>query len=59
MPSYRCRDVGIDCRFEAAADTEEELMRIIEEHAGKAHDMKTIPPDVMKKIKKAIREYHH
>ncbi len=55
MPSLRCKDVGLDCDFEATAATEEELLKKVAEHAEKVHDMKTIPPDVMDKVKKAIR----
>ncbi len=55
MPSLRCKDVGLDCDFEATAATEEELLKKVAEHAEKVHDMKTIPPDVLDKVKKAIR----
>ena len=44
------------CEFEATAKTEDELMKKIAEHAGKAHNMKTMPPDVMQKVKKAIKK---
>jgi predicted small metal-binding protein len=32
------------------------LMQIIALHAEKSHNMKTIPPDVMEKVKKAIKK---
>ncbi|MFC1864798.1 DUF1059 domain-containing protein [Chloroflexota bacterium] len=56
MPSFKCKDIGMSCEFEAAAKTEDELMKKIAEHAGKAHDMKIIPPDVVSKVKKAIKK---
>lgn len=56
MASFRCSDIGMDCAFEATARTEDELMKKIAEHARKAHNMKTIPPDVMRKVKKAIKK---
>ena len=56
MPSFMCKDVGMDCKFEAKAKTEDELMKKIAEHASKVHNMKTIPPDVMDKVKKAIKK---
>ena len=40
--------------FEATAKTEDELIKKIAEHANKAHNMKTIPPDVMAKVREAI-----
>jgi len=56
MPSFRCRDICASCRFEATAKTEDELLKKIAEHARKAHNMKTISPDVMKKVKNAIKK---
>ena len=55
MPSIKCKDVGLDCDFEVAADTEDELMKKIAEHAAEVHDMKTIPPEVIEKVKAAIK----
>ncbi len=56
MPSFKCRDIGMSCGFEASANTEAELMKIVADHAGKVHNMKTIPPDTMAKIKSAIKQ---
>ena len=56
MPSFKCKDTGMSCSFETTAKTEDELMKKIAEHAGKVHNMKTIPPDVMGKVKKAIKK---
>jgi len=46
----------MNCPFEATARTEEELMKKIAEHAATAHNMKTISPDMMAKVKKAIKK---
>ena len=51
----RCRDVGMDCDFIARADSEEELLKKAAEHASKTHGMKEIPPDVLSKVRAAIR----
>jgi predicted small metal-binding protein len=56
LPSFKCKDLGMNCPFEATAKTEDELMKKISEHAGKVHNMKTISPDMMTKIKKAIKK---
>jgi len=56
MPSFKCKDIGMSCGFEATARTNEELMKKIAEHASKAHGMKTIPPDVIAKVKNAIKK---
>jgi predicted small metal-binding protein len=51
----RCKDVGMDCDFEARAETEEEVLKQAAEHAAATHDMHEIPPDVLAKIRAAIR----
>jgi len=56
MPSFKCKDIGMACPFETNAKTEDELMKKIAEHAAKAHDIKTVPPELMAKIKKAIKK---
>ncbi len=54
--ALRCSDVGFDCGFEAQADTEEELMKKVAEHAAEVHDMKEISEEVAAKVKAAIRD---
>lgn len=51
-----CRDVGADCDFEARADSEEELFKILQDHAKSGHRMAEIPPELVEKVKGAIRE---
>ena len=36
----RCKDVGMDCDFEARAESEEEVLKQAAEHAAATHDMK-------------------
>lgn len=52
----RCRDVGVDCDAVIRAETEEELMRKVAEHAKTVHGMSEIPPDMIAKVKAAIKE---
>jgi predicted small metal-binding protein len=56
MPSFKCKDAGMACPFEASAPTEAQLMEKIAKHAKEAHGMKTIPSDMMEKVKKAIKK---
>lgn len=57
MPSFKCKDIGMACPFEATAETKDELMKKITEHAAKVHSMKPpFPPDMMEKIEKAIKK---
>jgi len=51
----RCRDVGMDCDFEARAETEEEILKKAAEHAKTVHNMKEIPEEVLVKVRAAIR----
>ncbi|MEM4408222.1 MAG: DUF1059 domain-containing protein [Candidatus Caldarchaeum sp.] len=52
----RCRDVGVDCDFEARGNTVDEVMQKCAEHAAKDHGMKEIPPEVADKVRAAIRD---
>jgi len=57
MPSFKCKDIGMACPFEATAKTEDELMKKIADHAAAAHNMKPpFPPEMMANIKKAIKK---
>ena len=55
MPSFVC--IGKDCKFETSAPTEGELMTKIAEHAKTAHKLDPIPPDMMVKVKAAIKKW--
>lgn len=56
MPSFKCKDIGMACNFEASAETEAELMKKVADHAKEVHKMDPIPPDVMEKVKKAVKK---
>ena len=55
MPSFACKDIGMDCKFQTTAPTEAELIKNIADHAKSAHKIDTVPPDLMAKIKKTIK----
>jgi len=54
--SMKCSDVGVACDFEARAETEAELMVKLQEHARTAHGFKDIPPELVAKVKAAIKD---
>jgi predicted small metal-binding protein len=54
--SIKCLDVGVDCDFEARAETEEQLMKKVAEHARTKHNITEIPPELVQKVKAAIRD---
>ncbi len=56
MPSIKCKDIGMKCGFELKDENQDELMQILALHAEKTHNIKTIPPDIMQKVQKAIKK---
>ena len=56
MASFKCKDVGMKCNFEVKDENQDELMQIIALHGEKSHDIKEIPPEMMEKVKKAIKK---
>lgn len=51
-----CKDVGFDCPGVIRAATEEEAVRMAAEHAKTVHGLQEISPEVVAKVKAAIRE---
>ena len=51
----RCRDVGLNCDFQARGDTEEEVLRQATIHARTAHQITDMPPELAEKVRAAIR----
>lgn len=52
----RCSDVGMDCDFAALADTEDELMELVAEHAERVHGIEEITPELQQKVVEAMDE---
>ncbi len=50
-----CRDVGVDCDYVAHGRTEEQLFKNAAEHGRSVHGMEQIPPEIVKKVRAAIR----
>jgi predicted small metal-binding protein len=55
MPSIKCKDIGMQCGFEVKDENQDELMQILALHAEKTHNLKQISPELMEKVKKAIK----
>ena len=53
--AIKCRDIGVDCDFEARAETVDELMKKCAEHAKSAHGVDDISPELVAKVQAAIR----
>ena len=56
MPSFMCKDIGIECPFEAHGTTNHELMRKFIHHAEPAHKMHVLSADVIFKVQNAIKK---
>jgi predicted small metal-binding protein len=52
----RCKDVGMDCNFEARGETVDDVMKQAAPHAKEVHKMDSIPPEVEQKIRASIRD---
>ena len=54
--SISCADAGSDCGWTATAETEEELLDKVAEHAKIDHKDLEITPELVKKIKSPIKD---
>ena len=55
MKILRCRDAGFDCKHEVRAESEEELLRQVAEHAQTVHDVE-VTPELVEQVKSLIRD---
>ncbi len=53
---FSCKDVGVLYGWEARAETDEELLKMIAEHGATEHDIKEITEEIKAKVNSAIRE---
>jgi predicted small metal-binding protein len=51
-----CRDVGFECDRVIRADTEEEALKLVAEHAKEVHSMQEVTPDVVEKVRAVMRD---
>jgi predicted small metal-binding protein len=51
----KCNDLNPGCKFEARGNTDEDVLKIAAQHAKTVHKMNEIPPDVLDKARKVIR----
>jgi predicted small metal-binding protein len=52
----RCREVGVDCDFEARGETEQEVLQKCAEHAKSAHGMDEISSELATKVKSSMHD---
>ena len=51
----KCKDVGINCTFEASGKTVDEVLKKAADHARKEHGVKRVTQDYLKSWKKLIK----
>ena len=51
-----CREIGFDCDGVIRAATEEEALRQAAEHARVVHNVAELTPQMVAKVKEAIRD---
>ena len=54
--SISCADAGADCSWSASAETEEELMKKVAQHAKDEHPDLEMTPELVAKVKSIIKE---
>jgi len=51
-----CREVGFDCEGVIRAETEEEALKLVAEHAKEVHGIEEVPPEVVEKVLSVMRD---
>jgi predicted small metal-binding protein len=54
--AVNCRDVGFDCDGVVRAETVEELLGQVAEHAQSVHGLSEVTSEIVEKVKSVIRE---
>jgi predicted small metal-binding protein len=54
--SISCADTGADCSWSTTAETEEELMNKVAQHAKEDHEGLEVTPELVAEIKSHIKE---
>ncbi len=53
--SFICTDIGIDCKWTATGQTNEEILKQVAEHA-KEHGVTEVTPELIEKVTNAIKD---
>ena len=55
MKQVRCKDLGFDCDHEIQAETEEEVLKQVAEHAVTVHQLE-VTPELVEQVKPLITD---
>ncbi len=50
-----CRDSGADCDFKVRAESKEELLKIVADHACRSHEICEFSPEMKEKVSSQIK----
>jgi predicted small metal-binding protein len=50
-----CREIGFDCEAVVRADSEEEALEQVAQHAKAVHGMHEVSPDLVQKAREAMK----
>jgi predicted small metal-binding protein len=53
MVAFKCKDIGMDCKYETTAANVQELDEKVAQHAREAHKIASLDKDMWIKIHKA------
>lgn len=56
MKVLYCKDVGFDCGYVARANSEEELLQQVAQHAEQEHQLTDLSEEVVAQVRAVIRE---
>ncbi len=51
-----CRDVGFDCDGVVRAETEEEVLGLVAQHAKEAHGIEEVTAEVVEKVRSVMKD---
>ena len=51
MPTFKCKEIGYNCTFEASAVSSDELMAKVLEHVKEMHGVDDIPPEHIRELR--------
>lgn len=56
MKEFRCGDIIPGCDYVTMGETDDQILGSVARHAGQAHGLNPVPPEIMTKVRATIRE---
>ncbi len=52
---FHCKDVGYECEWQLAGDSEDQMLPVIEKHAAEVHNLTQFKGEAVEHVREAIR----